>query len=250
LAVVPAALERSRNRVLVYEIAWLVVLAILAYLYVGEHWIWVDRLDGARPVYDTIGSLEVAVLWFGALGGVFVSLTAIADHRGASWDSSYEQWHMLRPIVGVIMGAIAVLVFQAGIVAAGSSVTTPAGKNLAVVYYIIAFVVGYRETVFRNLLKRVADVILTPEGQSSDGTTVSPTVAKLNPSDPPVLTVSGPEKTTITHVLMNGLVLSPLSGSAANTVLVEVPAQMSPGDAEVVVVTDDAPPTVLTVRLE
>jgi hypothetical protein len=248
--VVPAALEHSRNRVLAYEIAWLGVLAILAYLYIGEHWIWVDRVDGARPVYDTIGTLEVAVLWFGAVGGVFVSLTAIADHRGATWDPSYEQWHMLRPIVGVIMGAIAVLVFQAGIVAAGSSVKTEPGKNLAVVYYIIAFVVGYRETVFRNLLKRVADVILTPEGETSDETTVSPTVAKLNPSDPPVLTISGPEKTTITHVLMNGLVLSPLAGSAANAVLVHVPPQIGPGDVELVVVAKDAPPTMLSVRLE
>jgi IPT/TIG domain len=63
-----------------------------------------------------------------------------------------------------VVSTVSVLIFQSGILAVGgqlpSQTTTDTTKNL--LYYIVAFVVGYREDVFRELIKRAADVLLTP----------------------------------------------------------------------------------------
>jgi hypothetical protein len=87
------------------------------------------------------------------------------------------------------LAIISVLIFQAGILAVGSSPTSKSGTaNL--LYYLIAFVVGYREEVFRDLIKRVADVILTPGGGAPP-----PVISALNPTRG---AVAGGDTVTIT----------------------------------------------------
>jgi IPT/TIG domain len=110
-----------------------------------------------------LGSVPLGVPWFGAVGAVIISLTGIFEHAG-SWNTDYAFWHWSRPLIGATLGTVSVLMFQAGILAVGSTPTTPgnaaAPKNL--LYYLIAFAVGYREQTFRDLLKRLLDVILSP----------------------------------------------------------------------------------------
>jgi hypothetical protein len=71
-----------------------------------------------------------------------------------------------------------VLIFQSGTLAAGGQLPnhadTPTAKNL--LYYIFAFIAGYRENVFRELIRRVADVLLTPGQQATP-----PTIGPVNP---------------------------------------------------------------------
>jgi hypothetical protein len=116
------------------------------------------------------------VIWFGALGGVLISLAGVHDHR-YDWDDRYLNWHVVRPAVGAAVAAVAVLIVQAGILAVGSQpepTTTGPGKD--VLYYIIAFVSGYREETFRAMVKKVADVILKTDGPTQ------PTIASISPT--------------------------------------------------------------------
>jgi hypothetical protein len=159
-------LYEKRGFVVLVEILYLLVLFALAVVYL-------TNLRSALPfaLPDSFGPLPVGVPWFGALGAVIISLSGAFDHR-ADWDPSWNLWHFTRPLIGISLAIVAWLTFQAGILAVGSAPASPATAPASgaaaltapanLLYYLIAFVVGYREAVFRELIKRVADVILTP----------------------------------------------------------------------------------------
>jgi len=151
----------SKSAVFGVQIVYLTILATLAIIY------FVDRNMLDLP--PTLGPVPEPVPWFGALGAVLISLVGITEHMH-DWDPAYRFWHWSRPLLGASFGTISVLIFQAGILAVG---TQPAinggGVSKDLLYYLIAFVVGYREETFRELIKRLTDVIFSP-GQ--DGGTV------------------------------------------------------------------------------
>jgi hypothetical protein len=134
--------------------------------------------DVIRPRHF-LGSVPIAVLWYGALGAVLISLTGVFEHN-ADWLDSWKYWHWARPFVGATVGVVSVLVFQAGILAVGETVDPHRkGQATNLLYYLIAFLVGYREAAFRELVKRLGDVILVPAG-SAGGT---PTITKVDPQE-------------------------------------------------------------------
>ena len=173
----------GRTAIFIVQVVWLVVLGTVAYVY------FADR--NLIPLGDSLGSVPLAVVWFGALGAVLISLTGIVEHAH-DWDESFALWHLSRPLVGASLAIVGVLILQAGILAVGSSPNVTVGssanatagasstmtgdipKNL--LYYLVAFLVGYREETFRELIKRLVDLILAP------GTTTSPTIRGLNPA--------------------------------------------------------------------
>ena len=115
-------------------------------------------------------SIPLSVPWFGALGAVLVGLQALFERRGQDWDRSYNFWHLARPPVGIILGLMSFLILSVIVTLGGS---TPAdvsaapdvvGMNL---YHVVAFIVGYREMTFRQLLKRVTDLILFPADEKN-----------------------------------------------------------------------------------
>jgi len=163
--------RRDRRLVFWLQIVYLLALAALAVLY------FTDTIK----VRHFVGTVPTAVPWFGALGAVLISLTGVFTWC-ENWDVCYRYWHWSRPLIGASVGVIAVLIFQAGIVAAGSEPkgTTDVPKNL--IYYLVAFLVGYREATFRELIKRLTDVLLTPDGTT---TVAPPTISLLNPSSGP-----------------------------------------------------------------
>lgn len=177
--------------ILLVEVFYLLVLFAIGFIYITN-----PKLLPFIP--DTLGSLPIGVPWYGALGAVIISLSGIVDHR-KDWDSDFLFWHFTRPLVGAALAIISVLIFQAGILAVGSSPSSKSGtvpQNL--LYYLIAFVVGYREEVFRNLIKRVADVILTPGGSASPPVTrtLNPTRGTVAGGDTVIITGSGFTDTT------------------------------------------------------
>jgi hypothetical protein len=164
----------SRISIFVVQIVWLFLLGALAATF------FIDR--SLIPFGPSLGSVPLAVVWFGALGAVLISLTGIVEHAH-DWDDSFALWHLSRPLVGASLAVVGVLIIQAGVLASGSPVapptTTPATpteipKNL--LYYLVAFLVGYREETFRELIKRLVDLIFTPATVR-----VAPTIAGLNP---------------------------------------------------------------------
>jgi hypothetical protein len=168
-----AAWGGSQAAVFALQIIYLTLLAVLAILY------FTDR--SALSVPDSFGSVSVGVPWFGALGAVLISLTGTVEHRG-DWDPSYRFWHWSRPLLGASLGIVSVLIFQAGILAVGSTPTVNVAnvpRNL--LYYLVAFLVGYREETFRALIKRLTDIVLSP-GTKGKPPTVTSMAPKTGPA--------------------------------------------------------------------
>jgi hypothetical protein len=221
---------RSRHRVFVYETVALLVLLFVAYLH------FEDRL----PLPGSWGPMPLGVPWFGAVGAVLISLTATLEYTSKSWDPDWELWHYSRPLIGATVAVLAVLVFMAGILAIGSDPTpgtdeTPATitKNLA--YYVVAFLVGYREKTFRDLVKRVADVILSP------GEATKPEITSVTPPSVPVtggtVSITGSGLGKVVGVRVGRTSVDPIDTSDGHIIL-DVPAAPA-GQVAITVETKD-----------
>jgi hypothetical protein len=112
-------------------------------------------LDRALP--HRIGAVPLPVAWWGALGGTMISLEGVFLHN-RDWDPAYNYWHIARPLIGAALGTVAYLIFVAVVDATGAKAKTQG----SLAYYIVAFLVGYREETFRNLIKRATDVLIGP----------------------------------------------------------------------------------------
>lgn len=189
----------SRRRIWVYEIFMLCVLWTLAGLHLSGALVWPKQF----------GTVPIGVPFFGALGGVLVSLSATSDFRGNTWDPSWEAWHYTRWLIGGTVGIVGVLIFQAGILATGLQIPnnndttgqTTDKTNLA--YYVIAFGIGYREETFRELVRRLVEVILSP------GAKTPPSVSTITPGEGSILggdvvSITGANLARVTSVKFGG----------------------------------------------
>jgi hypothetical protein len=145
----------SRTAVFFIQIVYLVALGVFVTCY---------RVQWIEPRRDFFGPVPFLVPWFGAVGAVLLSLTGVFTYTGEEWNTDFRFWHWSRPLIGGVVATVSVLIFQSGILAVGGQLPnnahTSTTKNL--LYYLVAFIVGYREDVFRQLIARLADVILTP----------------------------------------------------------------------------------------
>jgi len=149
--------DRGSSREAIF---WLQIAYLLILFGIGA-W-YLSLPEGQRPTV-LIGSLPVGVLWFGALGAVIISLTGVFDHRGSNWDPSFKLWYWSRPVMGAAIAMVAVLIFQAGVLSVQPAQPAPGtASGQPTLYYVIAFLVAYREETFRELIKRATDVILKP----------------------------------------------------------------------------------------
>src|SRR5262245_53688220 len=163
----------SRSAIFFIQIAYLLALGVFVILYRGG---WL--IDPGKGFF---GPVPFLVPWFGAVGAVILSLQGVFEH-GADWDADYCYWYWSRPLVGAVTSTVRVLIFQSGILAVGGQLQNQAqtgtAKNL--LYFLIAFIAGYRENVFRDLVRRVADVLLTPGARPAP-----PTISSVTPPQAP-----------------------------------------------------------------
>jgi hypothetical protein len=131
----------------ILEAVYLLVLLVVFVSYIE----W-SGFNDSLP--ETVGGLPVGVPWFGAVGGVLISLTGIFLHA-RDWDMTYTWWHVARPLIGAVVGSIGCLILVVVVEATSTNRT----HTNASVYYLAAFLVGYREETFRELIKRATDVI-------------------------------------------------------------------------------------------
>jgi hypothetical protein len=145
------------SRIFVVAMIWTMVLVAAFVLY--------ERVDAVSDFLPhKLGDLPVASIWFGAVGGLLISLEGIFEHN-RKWSHSYDYWHYMRPVVGAIMGTLGCLVFIVLAEAAASKgkVATPN----PVFYDVIALGIGYREASFRALIARLIDTVILPSNQKS-----------------------------------------------------------------------------------
>lgn len=87
----------SRGGVFFLQLLYLAGLGALAGLYFED--VLIHR--------TLLGTMPIAVPWWGALGAVTLSLTGVFEHRG-TWQRSYAYWHWARPFIGVVLASFAV----------------------------------------------------------------------------------------------------------------------------------------------
>lgn len=214
----------QRHTVFLVQIMWLVMLGVLAGLY------FYTNVFDDRP----LGPIPLGVIWFGALGAVLISLNGIIDHAH-DWDPSFDLWHLSRPVMGAALAVVGVLIVQAGVLAVGRE---PNNGNIPqnLLYYLVAFLIGYREETFRELLKRLVDLIFAPATSKP-----APSIAKLEPSSAPK---AGKTPVVITGAGLSGATSIIFGSHAAefhvdsdNRVTAELPETDAAGPVAVVVKT-------------
>jgi hypothetical protein len=227
--------DNQRKWVFAYTVAWFLGLAWLG---------WLVATDQKIPPFDfqvppNLKIVPTAVPWYGALGGVLISLVGIHEHR-FDWDRRYWTWYLARPMVGAAVAIVAVLIFQSGVLAIGvnpdQTSTTTGPKDLF--YYVIAFATGYREDAFRTLLRRVVDMLFT----SNDAGSV-PTIADIDPKEGPVGTevmIRGTGLRTVEAVRFQGVDVETFSKGSDAMVSTTIPAGLEAGPVDVTVSTTDA----------
>jgi hypothetical protein len=155
------------------QLFYLAVLIALFVLY--ETWTGFQK---ALP--PDLGSLPIEVPWFGALGGSLISFSGIFLHS-CKWDPCYRYWHYTRPLIGAVIGSLGALVFF--LLSDTASTGANAGAVNATTFDVVAFLVGYREASFRELIKRVTDLLLKPAESSRPANAPTTTQAKTDDSD-------------------------------------------------------------------
>ena len=143
---------------LIYQLMVIAILLVLMLL--------ATRAGATPPTYQWEHVVPLWVPWAGALGGASISLVGVAGHSHEWNGPRYAYWHLARPILGLITGTVAVLALlfvlkgiAPDVIPASNEKYTDGG---VAVMFVIAFVVGFREETFRELVKRVVDVLLGP----------------------------------------------------------------------------------------
>jgi hypothetical protein len=159
-----------RRVVFLYELAILCGLVALAFVYY--------EVGAVRDlVPERFQELPVQVAWFGALGGVAISLKGVYDHpvlppvpppvapvekAGAvPWKNEWVIWHFGRPFSGMLAGIVTLILLEA----------VSDGDPRHAVVLAAAFILGTQEKRFFEFITQVGAVVVavpqkpnTPDG--------------------------------------------------------------------------------------
>jgi hypothetical protein len=136
---------------------WPVVLAGVPFTYA-----FIPYLQDLVP--DPLGPLPLMVPWWGALGGLMISIRGVLKNRGDLWDDSYKYWHFARVPVSAAAGTIAYFIVL--LVVPTGEIPPTGGRDL-VFFYLVAFLAGYREDVFFALLEKLKLQMDSTRGRST-----------------------------------------------------------------------------------
>lgn len=141
-----------RCGVAVYAVLWLLFLLIAG-------------LQLRRMELDAWGSFLFGFAYWryllmGALGGVTIVIWGLIKHAtDLDFDTHYAAWYYFKPILGAVMGLLAVLIILGGFLAIQGK-TTP-GSTLPL--YIVAFLAGFSERFSIQIIDRVMTAIFGGE---------------------------------------------------------------------------------------
>ncbi|MGA8746440.1 MAG: hypothetical protein WB507_11325 [Solirubrobacterales bacterium] len=114
-----------------------------------------DHLD----LPSSFGRVPVEAPWLGAVGGLLASLGGIVHYSVGKWESRFNYWHPIKPLMGATSGSVACLLV---IVLAGTATGNARVSISPTALDGVAFIFGYAESAFRQLIKAVTDVFLRP----------------------------------------------------------------------------------------
>jgi hypothetical protein len=146
----------SRETIFWVNIGFAVVVLVIALL---------TAIYDGNPQAKFLMGVPLSVVWFGMLGAVLCSLQGIIEHN-EDYDTRFNYWHFARPMVGGIVGLMSYLILTVIVTLGGSTppdfAAAPSAPLSLNLYHVAAFIVGYREDAFRDLVSRVTELVLRP----------------------------------------------------------------------------------------
>lgn len=133
--------------VITYQILWLLVLSLL----------WSLELRELLPTWFTPYSLPYQCALIGAVGGVIYCLRAVYLNRSVKgqWNDDWNVWYYLRPLVSLLIGAVAYIFLKAGLLVLDSG-PTDSGSPFG--FLALSFIAGLNVDRFLVKLEEVAQV--------------------------------------------------------------------------------------------
>jgi hypothetical protein len=147
-----------RRMVFFYDVLWLAVLGLIG-LYLASVYnckdtssdadCWILALLSACPALLVKYKTLINCAWFGALGGVTISLKGVYDHGNPNdpWTNAFNLWHIGRPLSGAVAGLIVSVLFL---------LVFPANTLSPLVLYGVAFIFGTQDAAFFDFLSEFA----------------------------------------------------------------------------------------------
>lgn len=143
------AASKFRKWMIVYYGFWSLLL-------VGIGWEFKCLETGANPA-PYFGSMYWRYVMMGALGGLTIAIWGLIDHSAKlDFDRAFSVWYWLKPVLGGVMGLIAVLIVLAGLF-------TVQGKqelSSKTALYILAFLAGFSERFFVRIIDKLMTTLL------------------------------------------------------------------------------------------
>jgi hypothetical protein len=166
-AAVPPALSDKDRAIRRAIYAWDVVgLLFLLASAVAYH----RYAEARRLLPSPAGPVPLGAAWWGAVGGITVSLRGLHKHA-VEWRPEWNGWHFQRPVVGAIYGAVSALAIAAVVAISSGGSASPR----QVVVAFVAFLAGHSDRDFAALLQQARQVVLRGgEGSAPSLTTAPP----------------------------------------------------------------------------
>ena len=138
--------QRMPLRIFVFEGTYLLLLMTVFVVYETDH--------AFRAAVPTLGPVPLAVVWFGATGGVLAGLGGVYFHN-ANWNHAYDYWHYSRPFVGAVVGGIGALLYYVSITVGSTKSIVPN----AITFDVVAFLLGFADEAFRGLITKLTKLL-------------------------------------------------------------------------------------------
>lgn len=140
----------TRRFIFLYEIVFLAILLALAFAYLKEGSFF-------RSIPSQLRGLPVYSAWFGALGGITISLKGVYGHAPTSadgksfWGGKWPLWYIGRPFSGLVAGIVTIVLLRA---------VYPSGTPTTAVVEAAAFILGTQESRFFAFLAAVGNLVV------------------------------------------------------------------------------------------
>lgn len=137
-------------------IPYLLVLMLVCFIMSGV--IYYKAIDLKSKTVD----LAIYCFLFGMLGGLVNCLRAFYLHTSLlkDWDSKWEVWYFVRPLVSGIMGIVALIFLKAGLLIFSGEISV-VGQERYFAYLAVAFLAGYN---VQNFLLKIEEISKTSLG--------------------------------------------------------------------------------------
>jgi hypothetical protein len=139
------------------------------------------RLDPARA-FQADPLIKIA--FWGGVGGVVANIETVIRF-GNRWNPALVPWYIARPFTAAVFSGIGYVIFVTLVLASvrGGADISELDRPATALGYVIAFTLGFREELFRELLKRVIDLLATAGGADVEPPSTPPSLTcKLDPA--------------------------------------------------------------------